>query len=228
MNRTTVYQWATVVATLMLLMMFGPTALAHSELDRSDPSNGATIAEGRSTLTLWFTEPVAPDTSAFDLRLLDGSVLPLDVVEADGPFVQLESEPLPKGSYVLDWEVLSADGHKASGSVVFGVGMAPLSGQSVQSQGPENGELIVRWLDLAALMVMIGALAVSDRVLGALAEPRRRARTMAALASIVAVGVGALLPMMRTPRGASSLGDWLGASRHYGARDHLGAAVALA
>jgi copper transport protein len=209
MSRTTVYRLATVVASLILLMMVGPTASAHSELERSDPSEGATVAEGRSTFTLWFTEPVAADTGAFAIRPLDGTPVRLDVVAADAAFVELESDPLSKGSYVLDWEVGSADGHDASGAVVFGVGMAPLSGQSAQSQGPEAVELIVRWLDLAALMVMIGALAVSGRVLGALAEPRRRARMLAALASVVAVGVGALLPIMRTPRGASSLGDWL-------------------
>ena len=58
-----------------LLLLIGPPASAHSELERSDPADGSTVDEGRTTVSLWFTEPVDPATSTFDLEALNGSTV---------------------------------------------------------------------------------------------------------------------------------------------------------
>ncbi len=208
---------AAVLGVLVLLMQLvaGP-AWAHSELERSDPPNGGMVAVGRSYLTFWFGEEVNLDASTFELRSQDGTRIDLtaSIDGGSGGIVRLDTEPLALATYELDWRVLSlVDGHPASGSVLFGVGTRP---DVVPTQGsalPGLPLLVLRWLDLLALMLMIGSIAVSDRVLGALGElgsgPRRRVRRIALAAAVAAFYAGLLTPFIRTMRPGNPLGPWI-------------------
>ncbi len=179
------------------------------------------VAVGRSQLTLWFTEAISVNASSFDLRTQDGERLTVTVsaAEADGGgIVRLEADPLAKGTYVLDWRVLSLDdGHPSAGSVVFGAGTRPALVPAAGAGFPGLPELLLRWVDLAAIMLAIGALAVSGRVLGSIpgtaGAARRRARSVAALAAGVAVISGAETPLLRTYRGGAPLDVWLESTR---------------
>lgn len=209
---------AAILIVAFIAVLFGASpAWAHGEVGRSDPPNGGMVAVGRSALTVWFTEAIVAGASTFDLQTSDGVRVDVTVSASDndgGAFVRIRTEPLAKATYVLDWRVLSLDdGHVSHGSITFGVGVRPALVASASGGLPEAPGLVLRWLDLAAIMLAIGALAVSGRVLGSMGEtgktPRRRARYIGAVAVGVGVVSGALAPLLVTARGGSSLGDWL-------------------
>jgi copper transport protein len=211
---------AILIAAFVVLLFGASPASAHSGLERSDPPNGGVVAVGRSALTLWFTEAIAAGASTFDLQTSDGVrvALTVSVSETDaGGIVRIRTQPLAKATYQLDWRVLAVDdGHSSGGSVLFGVGTRPEVVASAAGQTPDAPGLLLRWLDLSAIMLAIGALAVSGRVFGSMGEigatPRQRSRFIGALAAGVAVVTGAITPFVLTQRGGSSLGLWFDAT----------------
>lgn len=210
-----------IVITAFMVLLFGASpAWAHGGLERSDPPNGGVVAVGRSILTLWYTEAIGASASTFDLHTSDGVrvAVTASVSETElGGIVRIATKPLEKATYVLDWRVLSTeDGHSSSGSVLFGVGTRPAVVASTAEGIPAAPELMLRWIDLSAIMLVIGALAVSGRVFGSMGEsgktPRRRSIFIGTLAAGVAVLGGALAPFLLTQRGGSSLGAWFEAT----------------
>lgn len=219
--RTRTGRTAILFATVVvLLLLWAAPAQAHGELARSDPPDGGMVAVGRTSLSLWFTEAVANGVSTFGLRTLDGVGVAVEV-DASGAgegFVQIATEPLAEGTYVLEWTVLSLDdGHPSRGSVLFGAGTRPDVPLSTGGGLPSTPGLVLRWLDLSAIMLAIGAVAVSGRVLGSMGVastgPRRRAQLIGASAAGVAVVTGALTPLMRTHSAGISVGSWFEATR---------------
>ncbi len=211
---------AVLLAAVVLVLVGASPAWAHSGLERSDPSNGGVISVGRSALTLWFTEAIAANASTFELHTSDGVpiVVTASVSETDdGGIVRIQTQPLEKATYLLDWKVLATDdGHTSSGSVYFGVGTRPTGVASAAAGLPDLPGLLIRWIDLSAIIIGIGAITVSGRVLGSMGEagtvPRRRALRIGALAAGVAVVTGALTPFLLTQPGDGSLGDWFDAT----------------
>ncbi len=205
----------TLVSVVCALFVAAAPAVAHSELERSDPPNGGMVAVGRTVLTAWFAQPISTDASTYDLRTEDGERLPVsarNTASGGGRVVTLDTGPLGKGTYVLSWRVLSLDdGHPSSGSIVFGAGVRPAVVPSGSGGLPDAPGFLLRSLDLTALLLAFGALAVSGRVLGSMGEvgrrPRDRARRIGAFATAAVVVTGALTPFVRTPRGGS-LGAW--------------------
>ncbi len=213
---------AAAVFTIVLLVsaLATPSASAHGFLERSEPPNGGTIAVGRSSLTLWFSEPISAEASKFDLHTLDGIQAGISVTTAASDnegFVEIETGPLLKATYLLDWSVLSLDdGHRYSGSVLFGVGARPEVDPFTSNGIPDKTNLLFRWLDLSLLMLVIGSLAVSGRVLGSMGSAgiayRGKALFIGALAATGAALTGAITPFLRMPRGGSSLYEWFEAT----------------
>ncbi len=211
---------AILIAAFVLLLIGATPAWAHSELERSDPPNGGVIAVGRSTFTLWYTEVISAEASSFELYTSDGKRVAVraSVSEAnDAGIVRLSTPPLEKATYQLDWKVLAADdGHTTHGSVVFGVGTRPAVIAPSAGGIPDPSGLLLRWVDLSAIMLAIGAVVVSARVFGRLGEQgrvaRRRALLLGTLGAGVAVVSGAITPFLLTQRGGGSFGEWFDAT----------------
>lgn len=199
-----------------LTLLGNRPASAHSELERSDPPAGGVIEVGRSTLTLWFSEAIIAEASIFECHAADGIPVAVSASTTDAngqSVVTIGVEPLAKGAYELDWTVLSAgDGHPSRGSIAFGAGTGAAGTSVGEGDFPQGQGLLIRWLDLSVLMLTIGALAVSGRVLGSIGptrkDPLRRARVIGATAAAAAVIFGAITPFLRTPHGGNSLGVW--------------------
>lgn len=200
--------------------MGAPAASAHTLIVRSDPANGGKIAEGRATLTLWFSESIGVAASRFTLRTLEGKPIVATVVPsvASGSrVVEIRTKPLARGSYVLGATVLSLeDGHIANATLVFGAGMRPAAPVASADGFPSASAFVLRWIDLIAIMLAIGALAVVVRVLGATglygSVVTHRAQLVGACAACVAVLSGALAPFVQTPGTGRSLGERIGAT----------------
>lgn len=109
------------LATLLCAIASPDPALAHAALVGTDPADGALLAASPTHVTLTFSEPVSP----LVLKLVgpDGAAETLSSFKLAGETVEIENpRPLAKGTHVLSWRVVSADGHPVGGSLVFSVG----------------------------------------------------------------------------------------------------------
>jgi copper resistance protein C len=124
MKKTTL----TRIAALLLAsstLAFSQFALAHAHLKTPVPADKSTVATSPQALTLTFTEDVEPAFSGVEIRNAQNQVMPaekarLNDKQHDQLIIPL-SQPLPAGSYQVNWHVLSVDGHKTKGSYAFSV-----------------------------------------------------------------------------------------------------------
>lgn len=109
------------VATLVLLLTASPEA--HSLLLESSPAAGATLSEGPSQISLRFNNRIEKKLSV--IRVLDdrGAPRPVTMLVGDGAADRLTATvpALIPGTWRVEWQVLSTDGHIVSGGFSFRV-----------------------------------------------------------------------------------------------------------
>ncbi len=193
-----------VLLVVAILIGSASAASAHNNLERSDPPNGGLAAVGRTDLTLWFGEPVDARTSSFTVRRTDPSpttVRTTVVLEENGFAVRLTTPPLQRGTYSVEWAVLGDDGHPTHGTVAFGAGVRPDGAAAQVDAPPSPWNVGLRLADLGGMLLAIGAVAVSGRVLGALGETgwalRPRMLRLGAVAATVSVAAAVATPVLR-------------------------------
>ncbi len=105
------------------------SALAHADLDRSDPAADAVLTTAPTQVQLWFTQELfrRQGQNFIEVYAADGSRQ--DQGEAvinddDRTLLTVALPPdLPPGVYTVRWQALSAeDGHDSSGEFTFTVG----------------------------------------------------------------------------------------------------------
>lgn len=109
------------LAALAGLLGSAQTAAAHASLVRTEPAEGAVLAQAPAALRLTFSEPVSPLT----LRLVapDGASIPLETFVLRDATLEIAVPPgLADGTYALSWRVVSEDGHPVGGASVFSIG----------------------------------------------------------------------------------------------------------
>ena len=106
---------------LLTALVQASAAFAHASLVRAEPADGALVAEPPAALRLTFNEPVTP----LVIRLIapDGTTTTPEAT-TENTTVTVKPGPLRRGTHVLSWRVISADGHPVGGSLVFSVGEA--------------------------------------------------------------------------------------------------------
>jgi copper transport protein len=175
------------------------------------------VAVGRSSLSLWFTEPVNEAASTFTVRGVDGSLVATRfTTESGGAIVRVTTPSLARATYVLTWKALALeDGHASHGSILFGVGTRPDVVPATGDALPGSATVVVRWVDLLAILLSVGALAVGGRVIGSLGARaphlRRRAAVMGAVAATGAFLSGWVTPFVRTQVDGLTGDAWAGA-----------------
>jgi copper transport protein len=146
-----------------------PTHSLHPRLVRSEPPANSTLDRPPAQVSVWFDEGIEPDyahlsvygadqqrVDNYDARYLPG----------DQPGIAASLPELPRGSYVVVWRVVStADGHAVGGAFAFGVGVAPdrevaAAAQAAASTQPDLTTFLIRFLNLAAQLGLVGAAAV--------------------------------------------------------------------
>ena len=107
-------------------LALGPAAPAHAHavLESSVPAGSSVLDTAPTDITLDFDEPVTVEPGA--IRLLDsaGKQITLGPPErgTDASVVVSSVPDLKDGPYVVAWQVISQDGHPASGAFTFQVG----------------------------------------------------------------------------------------------------------
>lgn len=99
----------------------GPAA-AHARLVSATPAPNATVASTR-TLSLTFSERMAPAFSGFDVIDASGEKVAVQTSVAEGgkTLTGTLSRALAAGAYRVDWRIASGDGHRMTGSYTFTV-----------------------------------------------------------------------------------------------------------
>ncbi|HEY3833009.1 MAG TPA: copper resistance protein CopC [Acidimicrobiia bacterium] len=156
---------ASVALVILVVLTTATGASAHALRIASVPDAGAVLQRGPTDVTITFGEEPDPSLSL------------ITVLDATGGHHEVGAHPTPepgnavvlvtrvqnmtKGVYTVTWRTVSkVDGHLATGSYNFGVGVVPkagTTGASVSSPSPSLQALVGRWLFDGGLLVLIGA-----------------------------------------------------------------------
>lgn len=108
------------VATFLVVV---PDSYAHTYLDSTNPTDGATITQDLQTITLTYSGQIE-EGSTFSVRTSHGSEIPLDSISLhNGVLSGTFASPLPNDTYKVEWNSISQDGHPLSGTFSFTVNM---------------------------------------------------------------------------------------------------------
>ena len=170
------------VAFVASFLVFVPDAFAHTYLDSTKPTDGATITQDLQTITLTYSGQIE-EGSTFSVHTSAGSEVPLDSIKVqDGVLSGTFASPLPNDTYKVEWNSISQDGHPLSGSFSFTVDRptaaetaeGKIPGSDTDQQIESNVDTIVDnvktetnseggssfWLLVIILMIIVVALGV--------------------------------------------------------------------
>ena len=192
----------------------GDRPASHTRLERSVPADGEVLALVPDEALLEFSTGVEPSLSRILLRFPSGDSTFLEVKGVPGAPNRITA-PLPaleSGRHRIAWSTVSADGHRASGTIEFSVieveeaaqpspGAAdraepavpvPVASDSVSSEpvaGPPLRRTLFRGLGLASLLAAAGVLWFAGGS-GLVREPSvLRAASATALLATVLLGL---------------------------------------
>lgn len=161
---------AAVTAAATLVLGASPAA-AHAELEGTDPGPGSVLDAAPEAVTLDFNEEV--ELSLGGVRLFDADGNSIDVgaperVSGDASKIRTALPSLENGSYVVAWQVFSADSHPARGAFTFQIGqgrgadtrslVADLRGGSQTNGTSEAALTAARFVAYAGLALLLGGL----------------------------------------------------------------------
>ena len=122
-------QLVAVLAILIGVLIVGTgIASAHASVESSSPTDGQSLPTSPAQVSITFNESVSTVAGGLSVLNADGKRVDGGTSRViDGRTLTTEiNDPLPDGTYVATYRVLSADGHPVSGSFLFGVGNGAL------------------------------------------------------------------------------------------------------
>jgi methionine-rich copper-binding protein CopC len=102
-----------------------PAALAHAFLDHASPAVGSSVPAPPPLVTLWFTQHLEPAFSSVTVTNEAGQRVDLgnaQIPQGSPDELQIGLKPLPPGTYLVSWHVVSVDTHPTEGTFTFEVG----------------------------------------------------------------------------------------------------------
>ena len=102
-----------------------PAALAHAFLDHASPAVGSLVPAAPPNVTLWFTQDLEPAFSGVMVTNEAGQRVDLgnaQIPQGSPAELQIGLKPLPPGTYLVSWHVVSVDTHPTEGTFTFEVG----------------------------------------------------------------------------------------------------------
>jgi len=169
---------------LCAIFLAGPpkSVEAHAGLKASEPAASAVLEESPEQIRLTFGEAV--EISFGSIRLFDADsrliVLPTPqhaIVDSatNRQVVQVRVPELEPGSYLVVWRVVSTDSHPVQGAFAFQIGTRGSDLGRLQedilasSLAPASIRMamgMARWLTFLGVMVLVGSMLLSTRIIG--------------------------------------------------------------
>ena len=140
-----------------------PGALAHAELESSEPAQGTHLVEVPARVSVTLTEPVDPVGTRLHVLDKEGTARDLgDMNVANGPHPTISvglPPDLPDGAYRIVWQALSStDGHPTGSTIGFAIGGFTPPEATASNPIPVN-TAFARFLSYAGLSLAFGAAA---------------------------------------------------------------------
>ncbi|MFM8903573.1 MAG: copper resistance CopC/CopD family protein [Actinomycetota bacterium] len=172
-------------ATILCAIVFAGSpkpVVAHAGLKASEPAASAVLEESPEQIRLTFGEAV--EISFGSIRLFDADsrliVLPTPqhaIVDSttNRQVVQVRVPELEPGSYLVVWRVVSTDSHPVQGAFGFQIGTRGSDLGRLQedilasSSAPASIRMamgMARWLTFLGVMVLVGSMLLSTRIIG--------------------------------------------------------------
>jgi hypothetical protein len=107
---------------LIAALLAPPAASAHALLNKSEPARRALLSKPPAQVRLWFNERLEPAFSSASVLDAAGKPVtstPAQVASEDPKLLRLALPPLPPGTYSVQYQVLSVDGHTVKASFKF-------------------------------------------------------------------------------------------------------------
>jgi len=116
-----------IILTLVATVTIGaaPAVLAHAFLDHASPAVGSSVPAAPAVVTLWFTQDLEPAFSSVTVTNEAGQRVDLGnarIPQGSRAELQIGLKPLPRGTYLVSWHVVSVDTHPTEGTFTFDVG----------------------------------------------------------------------------------------------------------
>jgi copper transport protein len=162
---------AAAVLLIALLVLPGPSAWAHAQLETTTPADGETVQTSPDQVVLRFSEHVSAPPAAIRVFNANGQRVDAgDAGSAGDPSMLRVHLPvrLGAGTYVVAWRATSADGHPVRGAFTFSVGTgAPSDRTSLIARvvpvehdaGWQVAAAITRWVLYAGALLAAGGVA---------------------------------------------------------------------
>lgn len=157
--------WLLIGAVVLICLVAVPVVSAHANLVDSSPARGEQVEDPPQELVLTYSEGV--QIADVSVESADGDRIDGDarIDETDRAVVRVPLDDADNGTYIVQWEVLSVDGHTTRGSFFFVVGdELPTREQILATYGDDQGgysltvgEPVFRSAYLAGTIVLVGA-----------------------------------------------------------------------
>ena len=95
---------------------------AHAFLDHASPAVGSSVPAPPPLVTLWFTQELEPAFSSVTVTNEAGERVDLgnnQIAQGSPAELQIGLKPLPPGTYLVSWHVVSVDTHPTEGTFTF-------------------------------------------------------------------------------------------------------------
>jgi len=113
------------LAVSALAIGAAPAVRAHAFLDHASPAVGSSVPTAPAVVILWFTQDLEPAFSNVTVTNEAGQRVDLGNarIPQDSPAeLQIGLKPLPRGTYLVSWHVVSVDTHPTEGTFTIDVG----------------------------------------------------------------------------------------------------------
>lgn len=112
-----------ILSTLLLLLSWPLTSMAHVHTEKTKPADGETVAQSPKTFEAWFNGKVSDEWSKIKVSDADGNrVDDGDISNGGDPkHLRVGLKPLASGNYKVELNVISGDGHRVKGHYSFNV-----------------------------------------------------------------------------------------------------------
>jgi hypothetical protein len=109
----------------VLALGASPGSRAHAFLDHASPPVGSSVPASPPIVTLWFTQDLEPAFSSATVTNEAGQRVDLgnaQIPQGSPAELRIALKPLPPGTYLVSWHVVSVDTHPTEGTFTFEVG----------------------------------------------------------------------------------------------------------
>ncbi|MBV9377341.1 MAG: copper resistance protein CopC [Alphaproteobacteria bacterium] len=113
------------LSVIAVVLGAASAARAHAFLDHASPAVGSSVQTAPAVVTLWFTQDLEPAFSDVTVTNQAGQRVDLGnarIAPGSPAELQIGLKPLPPGTYLVSWHVVSVDTHPTEGTFTFEVG----------------------------------------------------------------------------------------------------------